>query len=180
MLNKNQESHYYEYRKNGYTIFKNFMEINHVMAVRKCLDILVDDLFRKDENKPRAVIYDSLNEPSLSPLLKKHILNPTLLNFAELVMGPYVQLDALQIAGFPIKQKVIKNQVDRWHRDAFNLTETWANFPFSYIPKSRPYTAPMACNCLTYLQDMNDDTGSLRVIPGSHLDYTFIDKIHKN
>ena len=66
-----------------------------------------------------------------------------------------------------------------WHRDAFHLTETWANYSFSYTPEPRPYTPPMACNCLTYLQDMNEDTGSLRVIPGSHLDYTFIPEAEK-
>ena len=35
-------------------------------------------------------------------------------------------------------------------------------------------TPPTACNCLIYLQDMNEDSGPLRVVPGSHLDYTII------
>ena len=89
-------------------------------------------------------------------------------------MGPYVQLDSYCIAGFPIKPDSMHNQVERWHRDAFNLTETWANYAFSYDRKPRPYTAPMACNCLKYLQNMTETTGTSRVIPGSHLDYTYI------
>eukprot|EP01052_Picozoa_sp_SAG31_P049248 SAG31_NODE_10691_length_1109_cov_1.180198_1_plen_66_part_10 len=40
----------------------------------------------------------------------------------------------------------------------------------------RPYTPPLACNYLTYLQDMDgtDKTAPLRVVPGSHRDYTRI------
>jgi ectoine hydroxylase-related dioxygenase (phytanoyl-CoA dioxygenase family) len=40
----------------------------------------------------------------------------------------------------------------------------------------RLYTPPLACNCLTYLQDMNEQTGPLRVVKGSHLEYIFIAK----
>jgi hypothetical protein len=38
---------------------------------------------------------------------------------------------------------------------------------------SRPpavYRKPLACNCLVYLQDMNDLTGQFRIAKGSHLD----------
>ena len=33
-----------------------------------------------------------------------------------------------------------------------------------------PYRPPLACNILMYLQDMNDVTGQLRVVEGSHID----------
>ena len=38
----------------------------------------------------------------------------------------------------------------------------------------RMYTPPLACNCLTYLQDMNEGSGQLRIVSGSHLEYVFI------
>ena len=32
--------------------------------------------------------------------------------------------------------------------------------------------AQLACNCLTYLQDMDGEHGAFRCVPGSHLDYS--------
>jgi hypothetical protein len=123
---------------------------------------------------PRATISSILEQETLAPALTEHILNPRLLDFAEIVMGPYVQLDSFEITGFPSVEASERGKVAGWHRDAFNLTEQWATYPFTYARQPRPYTAPMACNCLTYLQEMTFDSGPLRVIPGSHLDYTSI------
>ncbi|MBV7336149.1 phytanoyl-CoA dioxygenase family protein [Chloroflexi bacterium TSY] len=166
--------HFTEYQRDGYTIFKQYLMPDRLTALRRQLDPIMEQRFKELPDLPRAVIPEALTHEMLGPLLIEQILNPVLLDFAELVMGPYVQLDSYRIAGFPIKPAPLHNQVDRWHRDAFNLTETWVNYAFRYEPKPRPYTAPMACNCLTYLQDMTETTGALRVIPGSHLDYTFI------
>lgn len=107
-------------------------------------------------------------------MLADHLLNPALLTFSEAVMGPYVQLDSMEVSGYPSVDAEKRGWVAGWHRDAFHLTEEWSNYPLSYQPGPRPYTPPMACNHLTYLQDMTLHSGPLRVIPGSHLDYTFI------
>eukprot|EP01050_Picozoa_sp_SAG11_P009918 SAG11_NODE_968_length_6354_cov_16.546922_6_plen_262_part_00 len=39
----------------------------------------------------------------------------------------------------------------------------------------KSYTPPLACNCLTYLQDMTEDSGAFRCVPGSHLDFRCVE-----
>lgn len=104
--------------------------------------------------------------------------------------------------GSPNRQATQTN----WHRDAFTLSQTWSSpgetTPFRTQRNAdgkKAYTAPSACNCLVYLQEMNDDIGTVRphhalplahvsckvsdrpswvvgsqfrVVPGSHLDFT--------
>jgi hypothetical protein len=171
---KTLEDHLTEYCRDGFTIFRQYLAAQKLTALRKILDPIMQARFANDADLRRAGIGDALSNEPLTPYLNDHLINPMLLDFAERVIGPYVQLDSYRIVGFPTKAEHLKNQVDLWHRDAFNLTETWATYSLSYTQEPRPYTPPMACNCLTYLQDMNAETGSLRVIPGSHLDYTFI------
>jgi len=171
---KTSTDHYAEYCRDGFTIFRQYLPTQKVAALRRILEPILQARFAANADLPRAAMGDALSNESLTPYLSDHLLNPMLLDFAERVIGPYVQLDSYRIVGFSTRPRHLKNQVDLWHRDAFNLTETWATYNLSHNPRPRPYTPPMACNCLTYLQDMNAETGSLRVIPGSHLDYTFI------
>jgi len=111
-------------------------------------------------------------------MLKDHALDPLMLDFAERVMGPFVQLDSYEVSGFPIRDKSVAGDADRWHRDAFHTAAQWKNAYRAQgrLHEHKPYTPPLACNCLTYLQDMNKDTGPFRMIPGSHLDFTVIEK----
>jgi hypothetical protein len=133
-------------------------------------------LFPRKPDAPRARIVPLLGHERLAPLAAEHVVDTRMLDFAERVMGPFVQLDSFEVSGFPIREHGLRGRVDRWHRDAFNVTQTWAGYSFEYVQALRPYTPPLACNCLTYLQPMNEETGPLRVIPGSHLDYTHIAK----
>jgi hypothetical protein len=86
------------------------------------------------------------------------IANPEILDFAEEVMGPFVQLDSLAINAFPsVDAKAASGTVNAWHRDRY-----------SEIPVTRDYTHPLGCNTIFYLHDITDEYGPLRVIPGSH------------
>jgi ectoine hydroxylase-related dioxygenase (phytanoyl-CoA dioxygenase family) len=171
---KSQQEHIEEYQSEGYTVFENYLDSEKVASLRAVLDPEFSRHHAEDPNRPRATISSILGHERLASPLSEHILNPRLLDFAEAVMGPYVQLDSMEISGYPSVGIEEKGKVAGWHRDAFNLTEQWVNYPFTYQRQPRFYTPPMACNWLTYLQNMTLDSGPLRVVPGSHLDYTYI------
>ncbi len=168
------QQHVEAYERDGFTIFSNFYPPEKVEALRALLD---PDFTRRHAEEPdrwRATINGILSHETYGPLMGEHIVNPTMLDFAEAVMGPYVQLDGMEISGYPTVDVERKGEVAGWHRDAFNQSEQWAGHNFPYKQEPRHYTPPMACNYLTYLQDMTAESGPLRVIPRSHLDYTMI------
>ena len=85
------------------------------------------------------------------------ISNPLLLAFAERIMGPFVQLDNLSLVGFPtVEPADARGKVSGWHRDR------WAKVPDGV------YERPLAINAISYFQDLDELSGPLRVIPGSH------------
>jgi len=165
-----------DYERDGYAIFKSYLAPDKVSDLRHMLDGEFERRHAEHLQLPRATISNILAHETLAPVLAGHILNADLLDFAEAVMGPYLQLDSLEISGYPSVGLEQKGKVAGWHRDAFNQTEQWADYPIFYQLGPRPYAPPMAGNCLTYLQDMADESGPLRIIPGSHLTYTFIGK----
>lgn len=160
------------YERDGYAIFRGYLARDVVENLRAMQDPEFERRHGEHPERHRATISNILGHETLAPVLADYILNPVLLDFAESVMGPYVQLDSLGLFGYPSVGNEKTGKVDGWHRDAFHLTEQWSGYPRQ--PGPRPYTPPMAGNCLTYLQDMTVESGPLRVIPGSHLDYTFI------
>jgi hypothetical protein len=96
-------------------------------------------------------------------LLERHprtmlevVTHPSILGLAESIMGPFVQLDSVVLHASPPSPEHSRGQVVCWHRDRFG------SFPAGL------YTRPLALIYFVYLQDMNAETGPLRVIPGSH------------
>jgi ectoine hydroxylase-related dioxygenase (phytanoyl-CoA dioxygenase family) len=83
--------------------------------------------------------------------------NPNVLSVLEAMMGPWVQLDALTLAAFPSVEDSEMPTVSGWHRDQW-----------SGLPRGSEFQRPLAANAITYLQDLDDLSGPLRVIPGSH------------
>lgn len=168
------DDHLKEYKRDGFTVFRGYLPPARVKAWREAMDPEFARLFPERPDAPRAKIVPLLAHENLAPLARTHLENPLMLDFAERVMGPFVQLDSFEVSGFPTRGPEHRGTVDRWHRDAFHNTETWQGFDTMAEQSPRPYTPPLACNCLTYLQDMNPETGPLRVIKGSHLEYVFI------
>ena len=162
------------YQRDGYAVFRNDFSPDRVKSLRAELDPEFQRRHAEHPERHRATLSSILGHETLAPVLAEHILNPELLDFAEAVMGPYVQVDGMEISGYPTVDVERKGEVAGWHRDAFNQSEQWAGHNFPYKQEPRHYTPPMACNYLTYLQDMTTESGPLRVIPGSHLDYTMI------
>ena len=99
------------------------------------------------------------NTLELAPeLMWEAVSHQTILEFLEMVMGPFVQLDNLTLAAFPsIEAEKAEGRVSGWHRDR------WAHVPFTDA-----YHRPNAINAISYLQDLTDEFGPLRVIVGSH------------
>ncbi|MBT5871831.1 MAG: hypothetical protein HOH43_00320 [Candidatus Latescibacteria bacterium] len=173
-MQRSLSDHFDEYQGEGYTVFDGFMPQERIGATRRAIDSEFENRFAREPDTSRTTISELLNHETLSPLLAPHVLDGTVLDFAEQAMGPFVQLDSFEITGFPCRPKHEFNQVAHWHRDAFSYSEMWGDHPSNKNPRPHPYTAPTACNCLTYLQDMTPESGTLRVIPGSHLDFTII------
>ena len=168
------DDHLAEYKRDGYTVFRNYLSPEKVISWRQLMDPEFERLFLDRPDAPRARIVPLLGHEHLAPFAQEHVQIPTMLDFAERVMGPFVQLDSFEVSAFPTKDQDLKGSVDRWHRDAFNNTETWKEFSTMDEQSPRLYTPPLACNCLTYLQDMTEETGQLRVVKGSHLEYLFV------
>ena len=79
--------------------------------------------------------------------------NSLILDILERLIGPFVQLDGFTLVTLPSGSNV---DIE-WHRDIYGA-----------IPRGREFQIPLAVNMLIYLQDLNDEVGCLRVIPGSH------------
>jgi ectoine hydroxylase-related dioxygenase (phytanoyl-CoA dioxygenase family) len=81
--------------------------------------------------------------------------HPELLDFAEQVMGPTVQLDSMAFNVFPnVAQEKATGVVNGWHRDRY-----------AEIPEGTDYIIPNGVNAIVYLQDLTAASGPLRVIP---------------
>ena len=82
------------------------------------------------------------------------VANPTVLDFAETVVGPFVQLDNLTLAAFlPMdveSREKARGTASGYHRDR------WGRMP------NGSYERPLAFNAITYLQDLTDDNGPVR------------------
>ncbi|MGH3903593.1 MAG: phytanoyl-CoA dioxygenase family protein [Pseudonocardiaceae bacterium] len=84
------------------------------------------------------------------------LTDPVLLGFTEAVMGPFVQLDSSVLNGDPPVSAEQHGQPVMWHRDRSGS-----------VPPG-VYVRPASIVFLSYLQQMTDAVGPLRVVPGSH------------
>lgn len=84
------------------------------------------------------------------------LTDPVLLGFTEAVMGPFVQLDSSVLNGDPPVSPDQHDQPVMWHRDRLGS-----------VPPG-VYVRPASIVFLSYLQQMTDTVGPLRVVPGSH------------
>lgn len=142
-----------EFHENGFTVFEQMYDDAQMQCWRDVLAGLQRE-FATDKDAPFWFGNMAERAPrSMMPALA----NPTVLDFAEQVMGPFVQLDNLTLVGFPsVDPESAKGKVSHWHRDR------WAHLPLGV------YERPLAVNAITYFQDLDEKSGPLRVIPGSH------------
>ena len=211
--------HLAEYKEQGYTVFAALHGVEWVRQARELLDLDFARHFELRGKGPfwqgaetgRVAVAPALQawdapRPFGAMLMDDVLCHPRILDFAELVMGPFVQLDSCEVTGYP-GYGVAGNDGtsdgprpgQSWHRDGFDTSKEWsAGQPtqlwrggtaidaLSAEPRieaaRRSYTPPLACNYLTYLQDQDGTEASspLRVIPGSHRDYLHINDADTN
>tara|TARA_E500000331_G_C16814334_1_gene522237 strand:- start:61 stop:366 length:306 start_codon:yes stop_codon:yes gene_type:complete len=96
----------------------------------------------------------------LSPgLMWPVVSNPLIVEFTEVIVGPFVQLDNLTLAAFPpMNNTEAGDKVSGWHRDR------WRHLP------TGQYERPLAMNAICYLQDLDEESGLLRIVPNSHIE----------
>ena len=145
------------YEKDGYAILPNLYSTDQIEQWKKKHAELMDDYEGQTWFGNMLEYAPKLMWPAVS--------HPVTLDFLEQVMGPFVQLDNLTLAAFHSQStEEAKNKVSGWHRDR------WAQFPTDGV-----YRPPSASNAISYLQDLTDDFGPLRVIAGSHRNPVYIE-----
>jgi len=122
----------------GYVIVPGFLSREETTEVWQT----IDELQQEEEH---ALVHERilLRDERFLEVLRR----PPLLEYAELVMGPEVQLLSVET----VETLPGAGPIRRWHIDM-------AHF-------SGP---PMVANWLIYLQDMTDEAGPFYFIPGSH------------
>ena len=89
-MHRSIEDHFTEYRRDGYTIFKNFMPLDRLQYIRQTVDAEFRRRHAEHPDRIRASIANVLTDEKLSEFFKEHLLNSNLLDYAEHVMGPFV------------------------------------------------------------------------------------------
>jgi ectoine hydroxylase-related dioxygenase (phytanoyl-CoA dioxygenase family) len=146
-----------EFKAQGYTLFEKVYTEAQMQAWREKHTELQQQEIRGDVASHPAWWFKDMVEHA-PRLMLPAVANPTILEFAEAVMGPFVQLDNLTLAGFPsVSAEEVRGKVSGWHRDR------WAQVPRGV------YERPNAINAICYLQDLTAEFGPLRAIPGSHI-----------
>ena len=150
-----------DYRRLGYTIFAGVYDEATLAALRDEQDRL-ESAVASGPAEQRGWFGNMLER---SPhLMWPAVSQPLLLDFAERLVGPFLQLDNLTLAAFPPRQGPAPGAVvSGWHRDR------WGRMPSGH------YERPLGLNAICYLQDLTDEVGPLRVIPGSHVEPIAVD-----
>jgi len=154
-LTKPLTEHLHEFKTQGFTIFPGILDVAWAREMR---DRHAEFTRRTPAlgDTGRIAFVDILElEPQLT---LPAITIPAVLDFAEMIIGPYVQLESITYTGFPPLGKEYKGLPGGWHRDMF------ASFPQEGV-----YQRPMLFNAIAYLDGLTDDNGPLRIIPGSHM-----------
>jgi Phytanoyl-CoA dioxygenase (PhyH) len=153
----NFENHLQRFVRDGYTVFPAVHGEGLMRRWRDAYQPLCDAASLPGQ-APMVWLSDLLE---VAPaLFLPMVAHPQLLDFAEAVMGPFVQLDGTAFNVFPnLDPAQATGKVNGWHRDRY-----------AFVPQTRDYVRPLCINAITYLQDLTAATGPLRVIAGSHRD----------
>jgi hypothetical protein len=151
---KTLEEHLEEFKRVGFTVFPKMLSDTWVAEMRAAFEGIADRIPTRDDSR-LAVFVDVLeHEPEL---VLPAISNERLLDFAEMLVGPHVQLESVTYRR-TAPQTLIDSPATGFHRDLF-----------AFFPDDDVYHRPLLFNALSYLQDLTEETGPLRIIPGSHM-----------
>ena len=151
---KSLEEHLAEFKRDGFTLFPQMLDPGWIREMRDGFEELEGRVPNADGSRPAAIT--DLLEHKPEPVLRA-LSNERLLDFAEMVVGPHVQLESITFRRTP-PQPEQDGAALGFHRDMF-----------AFFPEDGVYHRPLLFNALSYLQDLTDETGPLRIIPGSHM-----------
>ena len=156
------EAHLSQFQADGYTILSGLIDQARIDCWKETFHSLISELepIRRPSQHGlgEQIVIDNLVEHATEVMLPA-VTEPPILDFLELVMGPFVQLESLRVnLTHPSAPEALQVETRNWHRDMWALS----------VERTKDYLPPNACNALTYFQDMNDLIGPLRVLPGSH------------
>jgi hypothetical protein len=148
------QEHFEEFKTDGFTLFPKMFDDSWVKAMRDSFEEIADRIPNPDGSRAAAFVDVLEHKPDL---VLPALTNKRLLDFAEMIIGPHVQLESITYRR-TAPQDPNTNPVLGFHRDMF------AEFPQESV-----YHRPLLFNALSYLQDLDDENGPLRIIPGSHM-----------
>ena len=151
---KSLEEHLAEFKRDGFTLFPRMLDPGWIREMRDGFEELEGRVPNADGSRPAAIT--NLLEHKPEPVLRA-LSNERLLDFAEMLVGPHVQLESITFRRTP-PQPEQDGAALGFHRDMF-----------AFFPEDGVYHRPLLFNALSYLQDLTDETGPLRIIPGSHM-----------
>ncbi len=150
-------AHYEEFKSQGFTVMKG-------MYSKEVLSGIAEKFYELREEE--AALVDNGKLCLISNMIERRpklflpiMANPAVIDLIELIIGPFVQIsDSVIFCMDPISHEEAQGKVNGWHRDRY-----------SEVPSDGVYHRPRGMNALCYLQDLTDEYGPLRVIPGSHM-----------
>ena len=154
-----------EFKEKGYTVFEGL----HSDRITTWKQIMHEKIAEQKDTRDglgRFIFRDFLEEKA--DTLLADISNPHLLDFLEKLMGPLFQMESVHFVATRPTPPTQDEPGIAWHRDR------WAS-----AGRTTDYMPPNGVNVLTYLQDMNEQTGPLRVINGSHRQPVYISKAER-
>ena len=151
---KSLDEHLAEFKRDGFTLLPRMLDPAWIREMRDGFEELEGRIPNADGSRPSAIT--NLLEHKPEPVLRA-LSNERLLDFAEMLVGPHVQLESITFRRTPPEPENDGAALG-FHRDMF-----------AFFPEDGVYHRPLLFNALSYLQDLTDETGPLRIIPGSHM-----------
>ena len=152
---KTLELHREKFREQGYTLFPRILPNAWVQRTRDAFHQIAESVEEVRETHKMGGAIFLEEEPELALAA---ITAPRLLDFAEMLIGPYVQLESITYrASPPVSSREAAKRPRGYHRDMF-----------AFFPEEGIYHRPLLFDAIVYLQDLTDENGPLYVLPGSH------------
>lgn len=148
--------HLEQFKEQGFTILEEVYDAEKIKALAAKFHHLRAEELGIPSGKTNYLISNTIER--IPRLFLPVVANPLILDLAETILGPFVQISDSVMFGFDsIPSADASGKVNGWHRDRY------AQMP------SGCYQRPLAIGALCYMQDMiTSEYGQFRVIPGSH------------
>ncbi|HHZ90182.1 TPA: hypothetical protein EYN98_09405 [Candidatus Poribacteria bacterium] len=153
--------HLEDFKQNGLTVFESQLD---EIALDRWRFIFQQELAQNSNQTPTGNRHDTYQLIEKYPnFALSFVSNTEVLDFLELLIGPFVSLEAMAFAStYPTTPEDAIGSI-KWHRDM------WAS-----VGRTDDYLPPNAVNVLNYFPHIDPARGAFRFIPGSHRKSIFV------